>query len=81
MMNEDMDTRLAHVESYAYKRGDPVVNGKLIEHQRTQHPEHYAQWVADKTIGDIEDQHYIAHGLLVTDADLLAALAAERQSR
>jgi hypothetical protein len=80
-MNEDLESRLAHVESYAYKPHSPEVNAPLAVHVAEKHPERYARWVEDKTVGDLEDEHYIAHGLLVTEAELLRDLAAERQSR
>jgi hypothetical protein len=66
----DLLESLAHVEQYAFKPRDPMVNAPLAAHMAAEHPEHYALWVADDTIGDLEDQHYIAHGLLVSDAEL-----------
>jgi hypothetical protein len=78
---DTLESKLAHVESYAFQPRNPEVNAPLAVHMAREHPEHYALWVADKTVGDLEDQHYIAHGLLTTEAELLAALAEERGSR
>src|SRR6266496_4246923 len=76
-----LESRLAHVESYAFKPRHAEVNAPLAVHMAREHPEHYTLWVANETVGDLEDQHYIAHGLLTTEAELLAALAEERGSR
>jgi len=72
-----MDTlkdRLEHVESFAFKPHSPEVNAPLAAHMASEHPERYAQWVEDNTVGDLEDEHYMAHDLLVTEAELLAML-------
>lgn len=66
---------LAHVEQYAFKPHDPVVNAPLATHVAHEHPLAYARWVEDKTVGDLEDEHYREHGLLVSDAEIQAALA------
>ena len=75
------DARYRHVEQYAYKPRDPVVNAPLIEHMSEEHPVTYAAWIANKTVGDLEDEHYRRHGLLVTDTEIVAALAEGRGSQ
>lgn len=74
---DTFESRMWHVEQYAYKPHDWSVSGPLIEHLMEKHPDRYARWVADKTVGDAEDEHYLAHGLLGGDAQVLADVEAE----
>ena len=70
-----LESALAHVEQYAFQPRNPVVNAPLAAHMAEKHPGRYAAWIADDTIGDLEDEHYLAHGLLISDAELSAMLA------
>ena len=63
---DTLESRLAHVEQFAFKPHCPAVNAPLAAHMAEKHPERYAAWVVDSTVGDLEDEHYMAHGLLVS---------------
>ena len=73
------ESALAHVEQYAYKPHDPVVNAPLAAHMAGEHPDRYAAWLVDDTIGDLEDEHYMAHGLLVSEAELAVMIARQKE--
>lgn len=79
-MMDTLELRLAHVEAYAFKPHHPVINAPLAAHMADKHPERYAAWLADLTVGDLEDEHYMAHDLLISEEELLAMLAEKRGS-
>ena len=72
-----MDEAREHTASFTYRLGDDEANAPLVEHMRTgdeKHRQLHARWEAGDTIGDVGDLHEVAHGLLGSEEDLVAAL-------
>lgn len=66
----------AHLDEYPYKRGNAEVNAALVTHTQEEHPEDYARVALGSAVGDLEDQHYIAHGVF-SEAELRREAAAD----
>jgi hypothetical protein len=76
----NMEEAEQHTASFPYKFGDDAVNAELIGHMRDgdeKHRQLHASWEAGTTIGDIQDLHEIAHGLLDSEEVLVAHLEAD----
>ena len=74
------DPVMVHLEAYAYKRGDDTVNQPLFEHLKEEHPEAWARYSLGATIGDPEDQHYIEHGELTPEPEMIREIEADNRA-
>ena len=73
MTRKRQDPVTVHLETYPYKRGDTQANQPLYAHMQQEHPEDYARVLLGSSPGDMEDQHYIAHGHLHPVSDQVAS--------
>jgi hypothetical protein len=70
---------MVHLENYTYKPRDEKVNEPLVDHMRSDHPSAWARWMVGDTLGDIEDQHYIEHGKLTSEAEMAREIEADNR--
>ena len=64
-----------HLDKYPYKPRDNEFNAPLVDHMRDEHVDAWARWMVGDTLGDIEDQHYIEHGMLTGEAEMRREIA------